>query len=175
MPALQTIGRSADDPEPQWRSPALTGFFATLILICLIMPVWFGRPLSAHSVKLYCDAKNSGDCGVDRAVGVLRKVYGSRHFEIIEKPVNDHGCAGDNARIDIVSDDRVTGPAHSWLENGCRFVGIDLNDPNFSSRTLAHEFGHQCFGDVGLSPSIFTPLLNMVYDVRNDLIIMASL
>jgi hypothetical protein len=170
MPAIQTIDRSGDDPEPPWRAPCFIGFFVTLVLIGLIVPVWFGHPLRSKTVYLYCDAKSYGDCEVDRAVNVLRKVYGSRTFCKRQKPENDRGCGGDGARIDIVVD-HITGPAHSWLENGCRFVGIDLNDPSFTSHTLAHEFGHQRFGDVGLTPGILTPLLNMVYDMRNDLII----
>jgi hypothetical protein len=174
MPPLNILKGSAGDPEPEWRAPVLTGFFAGLILIGLIMPVWFGRPLNAQSVRLYCDAKTRLDCCVDRAVTVLRKVYDERHFEVVERPLNDQGCGGDVARIDLVRE-RVPGAAHSWIENGCRFVGIDPDNPSFSSHTLAHEFGHHCFGDVGLSVGFLTPLFNMVFDMRNDLIITASL
>jgi hypothetical protein len=172
MPYL--LGGSLHDPEPQWRGPVLTGFFTGLVLIGLIMPVWFGLPLEAQSVKLYCDAKIRRDCGVDRAVKVLQKVYSDRHFEIVERSPGNTNCAGDGSRIDVVPD-RIPGPAHSWIENGCRFVGIDPDNPGFSSSTLAHEFGHQRFGDVALAPGVLTPLCNMIYDMRNDLIIMASL
>jgi len=136
-------------------------------------PLAFGKPISPRKITIISDPSIHADCEVKRSIELLKRVYRMHGFDFdvndSTTPPPDHGCS--TAASTIYLGPTVTpDAAHSIYQDGCRYIGVDPEHLDFCSRTIAHEFGHHRYGDVGM-PGWLTLLLNPLCDFRNNFII----
>jgi hypothetical protein len=149
------------------------------IVIALMMPSVFGAPISGRqTVHFMVSANLLDDCEVKRSFQLMRRVYERRGYSFSATRLKDRipvQCPISPVSIYLVPYIGGDAGASKPLENdGCRVIGIDPEHVDFSKRTLAHEFGHEWFGEVGL-PRLLAPILNPLYDFRTDVFVRLSI
>lgn len=168
------LGAGGQPPIPRWRWSVLRGIILALAVLILLAfaPLLLGKPIRPGTIYIVSRPKTHADCEVERSLKMLVRVYGVHKFSFVvtdsdQDPRIDE-CAMASPTI-YLGQSLSSDAAHSIYQEGCRFIGVAPDHPDFCARTIAHEFGHHRFGDVGMPAWLW--ILNPIYDGRNNLII----
>jgi len=130
------------------------------------LPGLLGKPLTSKTIHLVLTTKLNQDCEFQRAFSVFTSVY--REFHVIPS-LSDRGPVPSEEGWIFVGPPIALSAAQSAEEHGLRYIGINLDHPDFTTRSLAHEFGHHRFGDVGIDlGDCINLFLNFFWDIRNN-------
>jgi hypothetical protein len=170
------FGSAVPPLVPPWRRSivllGILGAFFALVLITF-SPLLFGEPVREGTVQIVLAPGVDGDCEVQRSKEWLKRIYEPYgfHFQFTVTDEPDRPVA-EPADTTIYIDEYsgLPNPGASGSDHGLRRTSIDPSHIRFDKRTLAHEFGHQRWGDVGM-PEWFRWGLNWLCDIRNDSII----
>lgn len=168
------LGKGPPPVVPKWRPHVLLAVPVALIALVLLAfcPLLFGEPIRPGTVRIVLSPQVSGDCEVQRSLEWLKRIYGPG-FQFLPTVGTEPAISVAEPRGVTIYIEADPGQPHAGVsgsDHGCRRTRIDPGHINFGKRTLAHEFGHQRWGDIGLPAWAGYPL-NWLCDVRNDSII----
>ena len=162
--------------SPNWSKSGILGLFLAIAGYWLIvhMPQQYGKPLRPDAVQIVVAPELYRDCEVERSLLVLDRVFRRSGFSFIVSQSTSSlpmTCGEADATIYLIRP-KMTGAAASgfYEESKCRITAIAPDNVDFDKRTIAHEFGHHRYGDLGLWKWA-AKLLNAPYDYRNDFFI----
>lgn len=171
---------------PRWRTYILYGMPVFLVLYCLLafLPLLCGKPIGAGSASnprrihlVITEAEIGNDCEIQRAVELLEWVYGPHGYKFditVGLLPNKMAPAEPDDGSDTIylGEPLDSNAGASCYQHFCRYTGLAPKHREFSKLTLAHEFGHHRFGDIGLPNWIQSlGVLDPVCDYRNDFVV----
>jgi hypothetical protein len=168
-------------PKQEWPYRVILGallFGVVMTISPLVLPAFAGCPIHDPKVQLLWEPGLRSDTRVDAAKDTLiciERDFAFRHTEL-PSGRDDPQALLPNVTNILVRIDHSRSAGHSSAEKRDprrRRTFLDPSHSGFDSKTLAHEFGHQKFGDVCLpDPEPMLGLyLNVIFDIRINSII----